>query len=242
MNEIPYEYIQGGGYFGPKFTGVFLFENIFWRVVIPIVIGTPSVNTVASLVAMPDDFKRRLIEDVRKRELYKAYWADCLDYDQGRHYFSMEPPKDPAVELVASVDRDLLSTISDLAQPEPNANAMHNARLATEKAMKAFLCLRHSMTIAAVRKDFQHDLGKLAAEVVKRDPQSEMAELVPEIGNFASYSDRYADRPCSRLELWAAYRCAQFAASALMRALTPYNQRAAMGLDRRMNGGGVSEI
>jgi len=68
-----------------------------------------------------------------------------------------------------------------------------------------------------------------------------MAELVPEIGNFASYSDRYADRPFSGWNS-GGLPVRQFAASALMRALTPYNQRAAMGLDRRMNGGGVSEI
>lgn len=94
--------------------------------------------------------------------------------------------------------------------------------------MKAFLCFRHGFTIKTVKKQFQHDLEKLAAGVVTRDPQSEMARVQPAVRAFAPYNDRYTERQYSRPELWAAYRGAQSAASSLMRALTPYNQRSAM--------------
>jgi hypothetical protein len=50
VNHLPYEFVQAGGYIGPTFTAVFFFENVFWRVVIPLVYGRPSVNIMASLV------------------------------------------------------------------------------------------------------------------------------------------------------------------------------------------------
>jgi HEPN domain-containing protein len=229
VNDVPYEFVQAGGYFGPKFTAVFFFENVFWRVVIPIVYGTPSVDIMRSLVAMPANLQQHLLQNARSREDFKAHWADCIDYDQGRNCFMMQPPNDPATDLVTSADRDLLSTIADLSQHEPNSNAMHNARLSTEKALKAFLCFRHGFSVEMVKKQFQHDLEGLAGEVVARDPQSELAQLQPEVRGFAPYSDRYANKEYSRPELWAAYRRAQFAASSLMRVLTLYNQRSAMG-------------
>ena len=229
MNDVPYEFVQAGGYFGPTFTAVFFFENVFWRVVIPIVFGTPSVNVMESLVAMPPNLRQHLVQNTRSREDFKAHWADCIDYDQGFDCFMMQPPNGPATELVTSANGDLLSTIANLSQQEPNSNAMHDARLATEKVLNAFLCFRHGFTVDRAKKQFDHNLEKLAAEVVARDPQSDLAQLQPEVRSFAPYSGRYANKQYARPELWAAYRRAQFAASSLMRVLTPYNQRAAMG-------------
>jgi hypothetical protein len=228
VNDVPYEFVQAGGYFGPTFTAVFFFENVFWRVVIPRVYGAVSVNTMASLIAMPASLRQRLVQNAGTRKAFTALWADSIDYDMGRDYLMMQPHSDPAFELVTSVDRDLQSTIADLSQERPNSNAMHNARTTTEKALKAFLCLRHGYTTQAVKKQFQHDLEKAAAAVVARAPQSELAQVQPYIPGFAPYADRYTDRQYSRPELWTAYRCAQFAASSLMRCLTPFNQRSAM--------------
>jgi hypothetical protein len=44
MENIPYEVLQQGGFVEPRFTGVFLFQNVFWRVAIPLVAGTVSIN------------------------------------------------------------------------------------------------------------------------------------------------------------------------------------------------------
>ena len=204
MNDVPYEFVQAGGYFGPKFTAVYFFENVFWRVIIPIVYGPTPINIMASIVAMPPNVRQRLVQSARARDDLEAHWADCIDYDQGRDFFFAQLPTNPATELVASVDRDLLSTIADLSQQEPNSNAMHNARLATEKALKAFLCFRHGYTIQAAKTQFQHDLENAAAEVAARDAHSELAQLHGQVGAFAPYSDRYRNRQYSRPELWAA--------------------------------------
>jgi hypothetical protein len=62
MDRVPYEFMQGGGYFGPTFTSVFFFQNIFWRMVIPIVFGrNVSVNVLDCLVAMPKHIKQHLV-------------------------------------------------------------------------------------------------------------------------------------------------------------------------------------
>ncbi len=231
LDNIPYEFVQGGGYVGPDFTGVFFFENVFWRVVIPIVVvgqGYP-VNVVASLIAMPEPVSRRLVKGNKSSE-YKLHWADCFDYDYGRNHVRMQPGSAESTDLIESADRDLLSTIADLSQHEPNSNAMHNARMATERALKALLCSRYGYTLDRLKKGFGHDLQALLAEVISKEPTTELSEVRLEIDQFRPYDERYKGLTYSRQELWTAYRVAQFTTAALMRTLTPYNQRASMGV------------
>src|SRR3984957_16135322 len=146
MNDVPYEFVQAGGYLGPDFTSVFFFENVFWRVVIPLVYGTPMVNTIHSLVAMPAQVRQRLVQNESTRQAYKLHWADCLDYTYGRDYLRAVPPNGDTSAFIAALDRDLCSALADLAQQQPNANSIHHSRLATEKSFKALLCARHAHT------------------------------------------------------------------------------------------------
>lgn len=141
MLDIPYEYLQGGGYVGPEFTSVFLFQGIFWRMVIPLVFGRVCFNVIESLVMMPADIRHRLCADLIASREYKAHWADCLDYDTGFQMLEVQPVSGHGQSFVASSRRDLLTCTADLSQGRPNSNAMQAARLATEKAMKAFLCI-----------------------------------------------------------------------------------------------------
>ncbi len=228
MGGVPYEFVQGGGYFGPTFTSVFLFQSIFWRMVIPIVYGRVRVNILDCLIAMPVQIRQHLMQHDSSRRACMLHWADCIDYDQGMHEFLMRPPAHPAAELVRALDRDVRSTISDLAQEQPNSNAMHDARIATEKALKAHLCFHHGYTIEQLKKQFGHDVAVLAADVAARSPKSEFTAVKSMVGVFAPYRDRYAEVAYSREDLWAAYSCAQFTASSLMRSLTSYNQRTVM--------------
>lgn len=228
---MPYERAQAGGCFGPEFTSVFFFENVFWRVVIPVVFGTDvSVDTLASLVTMPACLRSRLVNLPKIRAAYKEHWRDCMDYYLGRDAVrmrfvhdevGMEPITGLPSGFVEGLDRDLRSAIADLSQDEPNSNAMHNARMAAEKALKSFLCLRHGYTEASVKRDFGHDIDKLMAEIARMAPGSEFATLQAHVKTFASYSDRYTDMCYGRADLWNAYRFAQFAAAALMRVLFP---------------------
>jgi len=228
MNEIPYEFLQAGGYFGPEFTSVFLFEDVFWRVVIPLMFGATSHNILNSLAMMPAEVRERLYQNPVAIQAYREHWADCLDYDMGSQMLGMQPLEGEAGDFLASAQRDLTSAITDLSQKTPNSNAMQNARVATEKAMKAFLCIRHSLTAEDLQNEFGHNVPKLAAEIVRLDPKCELVSLQSRIVVFAPYRERYSSRQYSRSELWEAYRCAQIAASSLVRALTPYNQRATM--------------
>src|SRR6185312_7083558 len=138
MNEIPHEILQGGGYIGPTFTAVFFWRNIFWRVVIPIIYGRVAVNLLNAMPIMPVDWKRELIEDPRASQEYKALWTCAYRYDRAMHEVQHIQLPEFLKNLLYSADRDLRSTVSDLCQREPNSNAMHSARLGTEKVLKAF--------------------------------------------------------------------------------------------------------
>jgi hypothetical protein len=231
VNDVPYEFVQAGGYVGPDFTGVFFFENVFWRVVIPLIFGAQKVNTLDSLQAMPSEVRQRLVRKDRTREAYKMHWADCLDYSQGRHYSRAVPPNSEVASFAAAADRDLCSAIADLSQQEPNANAAHHARMATEKCLKAFLCARYGFTADTLKQAFGHNLKSLANEALVKDPASEFALLVGAVNQFPPHEERYSQNSYTRDQLWGAYSCSQFAGAALMRILTPHNQRAEMNAD-----------
>jgi len=49
--------------------------------------------------------------------------------------------------------------------------------------LKAFLCFQHGLTVMKVAEPFRHDLAKLAAEVVSRNPDSDLALVQPNIEN-----------------------------------------------------------
>jgi hypothetical protein len=197
--------------------------------VIPIVFGeNVPVNVLNCLVAMPDHIRRHLVQHDATRRACMLHWADCIDFDQGMYEFLMQPPEHPAAELVRALDRDVRSTIADLAQEQPNSNAMHDARIATEKALKAYLCFHQGYTIEQLKKRFSHNVETLAADVATRDPSAELAAVQSKISVFAPYSDRYAAAAYSREELRAAYSCAQFASSSLVRTLISHNQRSAV--------------
>ena len=113
MGSVPYEFVQGGGYFGPTCTSVFFFPNIFWRMVIPIVFGeNVPVNVLNCLVAMPDHIRRHLVQHDPTLRGCMLHWADCIDFDQGMHEFLMQPAEHPATELVSALDRDVRSSIA----------------------------------------------------------------------------------------------------------------------------------
>lgn len=147
MGDIPYEALQGGGYVGPRFTGVFFFQDIFWRVVIPLVYGTCGINMLDALAVMPVETKRHLTANPNARREYMFLWADCIDYDMGFQDLGFTLDRTSFLnEMIQSTERELRSTINDLSQKHPNSNAMNSARNCAEKALKAFLCHHHKLT------------------------------------------------------------------------------------------------
>jgi hypothetical protein len=229
MGDIPYEVLQQGGWVGPRFRGVFFFRDVFWRVVVPLVWGTRSINALDGLAVMPAQIKQRLVSVPKTRDEYLLLWADCVDYDMG--FQDLAPTLDPASflnEMVQSVERELQSTIADLCQERPNSNAMYSARNCTEKALKAFLCFHEKVTANEAKSRFGHKLDKLIAEIARLHPTSQLRTMAGQLDAFAPYADRYSGRVFSRAELWRAYRLAQFAAGEVMRSVTGRNQRASV--------------
>lgn len=226
MGDIPYEVLQQGGFVGPDFHGVFFFQNVYWRVVIPVVYGTVQLNPFSALATMPSQTRQYLESNNQRRREYLLLWADCIDYGLGFGAAIDNLNAKPFVEEMAkSVDRELRSAIAELCQKNPNSNAMYSARHCTEKALKGFLSLQSGLTAERAKSEFGHDLGKLMKEVKDLHPNSELISIENQLGTFAPYQDQYSSRSFSRDELWHAYRLAQFAAAELARAVSGRNLR-----------------
>lgn len=227
MDDIPHEFLQQGGFVGPRFHGVFFFQNVYWRVVIPLVFGTCKLKPFDALATMPAQTKQYLISHGKKKREYVLLWADCIDYDLGFQTAAANPSQNAFLnEMIVSVDRELRSTISDLCQQRPNSNAMYSARNSVEKAFKGFLSFRDNLTSKRAKSQFAHDLDKLMKEIGRLYPTSELLTVQNQLGVFAPYQGRYTTATFSRVDLWTTYRIAQFAAAELTRAVTGRNQRA----------------
>jgi len=229
MDNIPHEILQQGGFIGPRFTGVYYFEDVFWRVAVPVVFGTRAVSALDALRLMPPDTKQRLTAREHAVREYLLLWADCFDYDTGFQDSRAAAPTDSFLgEMIESTERELTSTVADLCQQRPNAKAMHSARDTTEKALKAYLAHHANLSPIDAKKRFGHWLERLINEIAQRTPNSLLLEIAQYLSAFAPYEDRYSAKTYTRPELWRAYRLAQFAAAEVFRSITGRNQRAAV--------------
>ncbi len=227
--DIPFEVLQQGGFSGPRFTGVFFFEDVFWRVAIPLVYGRPAVNTMNALRVMPTETKQRLCSYRDTVREYLLLWADCFDYDTGfQDSHAVFAAGSFLGEMIESTERELTSAITDLCQQRPNSKAMHSARDATEKALKAHLAHQANLTHGRAKKHFGHKLDLLIQEVGRETPQSPLMEVANCLDAFAPYETRYTSTMYTRPQLWQAYRIAQFTAAEVLRSMTGRNQRAAV--------------
>lgn len=227
MENIPHEVLQQGGFVGPRFTGVFLFQNVFWRVVIPIVMGTRSVSALDALRMMPLETKGLLSSRRNDLREYLKLWADCLDYDVGYQTASRSVTGGSFLgEMIESTERELTSAVADLCQQRPNAKAAHSSRDATEKALKAYLCHHAGLTRDEAKNKLGHNLSKVVQEVRLCTSSSSLALAQIDLDAFAPYEDRYSSNKYSREQLWRAYRVAQFVAGEVLRSITGRNMLA----------------
>lgn len=229
--DIPHEVLQQGLFIGPRFKGVFFFENVFWRVAIPLVYGNAprTINTMDALQIMPPEVKLRLSSQQTSIREYLLLWADCYDYDNGYNdSHAVFAAGSYLGEMIESTERELTSAIGDLCQEHPNSKAMHSSRDATEKALKAYLAHHAKLTPDRAKKTFSHALEKLIHEVGRQTPGSPLMELATKLDAFAPYDDRYASTTYTRPQLWRVYRSAQFTAAEMLRSITGRNQRASI--------------
>lgn len=229
MENIPHEILQQGGFVGPRFTGVFLFQDVFWRVSIPVISGTASVDALDALRIMPLETKRFLTSRRDDIRAYLKLWADCIDYDQGFMQSIQTTSKQSFLgEMIQSTERELNSAVTDLCQQRPNSKAVHSARDASEKALKAYLCHHTGLTHADAKNKFGHSLNKLVQEVSRHAPKSPLVLSQEDLGAFAPYEDRYTSNQYNRSQLWKAYRVAQFVAAEVLRSITGRNMLASV--------------
>jgi hypothetical protein len=227
MDNIPHEILQQANFVGPRFTGVFFFQNVFWRVTIPVVFGARAVDALAALTVMPQETKQRLATQADVLRQYLLLWADCVDYDIGfGQSKAIAPPGSFLSEMVNSTERELTSAIGDLCQQRPNSKAMHTCREAMEKALKAYLAHHANLTRDRAKNHFSHKLDKLTREVADHTPQSPLVELGKHLNEFAPYEDRYTSATYTWPRLWSVYRLTQFAAGEMVRSITGCNHRA----------------
>ena len=124
-----------------RVSGARLLEDIDW--VCPVVWSKEMCirdSAMDGLRMMPTEIKQRLCSRREAMREYLLLWADCFDYDIGfQGSRAIAAAGSFLGEMIESTERELNSTITDLCQQRPNSKAIHSARDATERALKACL-------------------------------------------------------------------------------------------------------
>jgi len=209
---------------GALYTGAFHFDAAFWPVVIPMGYGEFNLGAREALPDVPQPVLDAIFSSADAVERFKSIWADCLDYGLGFSDCHLFAPRSLADRLALSADKEIRSCVTALLETRPNPKAMESARMATEMALKAYVCTRQpSLTEDDLKRTFRHGLDELLNHALTLAPGSELQLLAGRLAGFPPVGDRYSGKSYSPAELWQPYKTAQFAAAAFIRSVTTRN-------------------
>jgi hypothetical protein len=213
------------GFIGPHFYGVFYYSMVFWRVVIPEVLGRVQVNPLDSLEDLPEELNLAIRKDESDRNQYISVWCDCIDYGFGIREVENKCASEYSKQLFQSGDKHLRATISLLLQEKPSSKAIEDARMSIEIFLKAFLSAKIiGFNDNDARKQVGHDLEK-GSKLCIENGLVEIDSIKAKLKLFPEVEARYDAEEKNFGELWEAYRTAQFIATTVIRNITDRDTR-----------------
>lgn len=218
------EYIQ------PMFTSVFYFYGGFWRVVIPVVMGAPRINSLR-YVEIPRELYARLVSDEESLRDYISVFADSYDYGYAIDEVRSRPFTNLSKNLFESGNRHLKACVSLLFQQEANSKVVEDARMSIEIFLKAFIAAAEKLTDNDLRRTYGHDLEKLIDRCVALGV-NDLDSIKVKILALPAVQSRYDAQERTFGELWGAYRLALTVATAILRPIVGRDCRVAFKLKK----------
>lgn len=200
------------------YEGAYYFDSEFWRVCVPLIYGTVSINPYEQLDEAPVSTVQRLAQT--NQDHYLRFFGDCFDYGIRSSQLLGGQPCSFADSLFQGADEELRSASATLLiRPNPGGRAMLHARNACEIFMKSYLASEVNLDSDGA-KAIGHDLGKAYDELAAAVPNEDFRNLRPVLDAFPPIHVRYEGSNFDRASLAQAFESAQFLGALIVRART----------------------
>jgi len=197
------------------FDGAYYFDSEFWRVCVPLMYGSVSLNPYEQLEEMPESTVARLAESNEKDFL--TFFGDCFDYGIGISNLGRSRETNFHEKLFRGGNEELKSASAGLLmRPNPNGRAMLHARNACEIFMKSILAEKASLDEQGAKK-LNHNLLSAYEHVEAIFPNMERRSLRVVLSAFPTIDARYEGSSFDRRALADAFYAAQFLGATIVR-------------------------
>ena len=205
--------------------GFFMFRDIFCRLYVPIMFGSPQVDFV-KLLDLSDDQKRWMSTDHEAMARFDDQAFDLFDFGYGFMEFGYtRAVNDQAKELIYRAHVHLESAAATATSAFDFRGTLQSSLLATELALKAALA-GNGVSDAILRNDIGHNLSKAVAALKEVEPNFDVERVGRAISSFPNFViSRYEGKQPDRRETGDILMKAQYIASEVTRAFTTRNIR-----------------
>jgi len=205
--------------------GFFMFRDLFAKLSVPIVMGSPVVDFMTCL-DLSDDQKMWLGSDAEAIARFKDQATDLFDFAFGYMEFGdTRSVPSRAKELIYRSHIQLEAAAATATSAYDYRGTLQSALIGAELALKAGLAV-HGYSDEDLRRKIGHNLAKAATELGKLEPSFDADLVVRSTGNFPEFAQsRYTGAEPDRREMGHILMKAQYVASEVTRAFTDRNLR-----------------
>lgn len=206
--------------------GAYMFRDIFSRLYVPLIFGSPQVD-FSKLIDLSDYQKKSLDTDPVESARFLDQAVDLMDFGYGWMEFGHGRTIDPrASDLIFRSHVQLEAAAATATGAYDFRGTVQSALLGTELALKAGLAA-HGISDKELRLKFGHDLAKAAQHLQSLEPVFDGGRVTRAVCAFPPYvSSRYAGAQPTRMEAGHILMSAQYVASEVTRRFSDRNLRA----------------
>lgn len=206
--------------------GFFMFRDLFSRLYVPVVLGSPNVDFV-TLLDLSDDQKRWMSTDAEAMARFEDQAFDLFDFGYGCMEFGhTHPVTDRSKELIYRAHVQLEAAAATATGAYDYRGTLQSALLGTELALKAGLAC-NGYSDDNLRLKIGHDVVKAAKALGECEANFDADRVTNAVRTFPSFAQsRYGGPQPDRREMGHILMKAQFIASEVTRTFTDRNLRA----------------
>lgn len=175
----------------PVFTGAFYYDQTFWRLEIPIILGQMAISPFDLLIDMPDIIKEQLKNNEQYHNKLHKYFVNCINYAFGKdNLLADNILSQKSKEFLNNAILHLSGAISLILEKKVNYQSINSLRFAVEIFMKFNLIQKKNLEEKELI-NLGHNLPKIALECYKATNNDTYKSLSNKLSIFPPVSSRY---------------------------------------------------
>lgn len=204
--------------------GMFMFRDLFARLYVPVIFGSPLLD-FWKLLGLSDDQKRWMASDQEALDRFDDQCLDLLDFGYGFLEFGhTRHVNEQSKELIYRAHVQLEAAAATATSAYDYRGTLQSALLGAELALKSGLAA-HGYDDKRLSK-IGHNLMKAADELGSLESNFDATRVLAAVSTFPDYvQSRYSGKMPDRLEIGHIVMKSQFVASEVTRQFTDRNIR-----------------